>query len=129
MVSAAELERDEAPPASGPRRRVLDPGDPGAVPADPAANTVEPGAHVLAEIAGEVCGEVWEVLRALSPLQGAWLTLRIGQLGSALMMTARWRHEGEEPGREALRARWEELVPGHLAMDRLVGLMVDGLCR
>lgn len=126
MVSAPDIARDEAPPASGPRRRVLEPVDLGAV---PAANAGEGDAGVLAEVAGEVCGEVWDLVRTLSPLQGAWTALGLGQLGAAAMTAARWRHEGEAPGRAVLRARWEELVPGHLAMDRLVGLMVDQLCR
>ena len=126
MVSAPDIEHDEAPPASGPRRRVLEPVD--LAGHAPAANA-EGAPDLLAEVAGEVCGEVWELVRALSPLQGAWTALGLGQLGAAAMIAARWRHEGEAPGRAVLRARWEELVPGHLAMDRLVGLMVDRLCR
>jgi hypothetical protein len=124
VVSAADLQRDEAPPASGRRLRVLVPVD---VAAAPAGNAVEP--DVMAEVAAEVCGETWDLVRTLSPLQGAWLTLGVGQLGAALMTAARWRHEGEEPACAVLRARWYELVPGHAAMDRLVGLMVDGVCR
>lgn len=123
MVSGADIERDEAPPASGPRRRVLAPV---VVAAAAPANQAEP--DVMAEVAAEVCGETWELVRALSPLQGAWLAPGAGQLGSALMTAARWRHEGERPRCATLRARWHELVPGHAAMDCLVGLMVDRLC-
>jgi len=123
VVSDADLERDEAPPASGPRRRALDPV--AFAPAAP-ANRVEP--DVMAEVAAEVCGETWELVRSLAPLQGAWLALGVGQLASGLMTAARWRHEGQRPRGATLRARWPELVPGHAAMGCLVGLMVDRLC-
>jgi hypothetical protein len=123
VVSAADLERDEAPPASGPRRRVLVEV---AVPPAAAENHAEP--DVLAEVAAEVCGETWALFRGLSPLQGAWLAPGVGQVGSALMTAARWRSEGERPVSATLRARWHELVPGHAAMGCLVGLMVDRIC-
>jgi hypothetical protein len=112
---------DEAPPQSGVRLRVL-------VDANAAEAAPPPSdARVVAEVAGEVLVEVWDQWRALSPLQGPWLGLRIAHAGAALLTAARWRHEGDHPVL-CLRARWPELVPGFAAMNRLVGTMVDLLC-
>jgi hypothetical protein len=124
VASVAPLRLDDdAPPESGVRRRAPLPGIAAPLPA-------ASDARVVAEVAEEVLAEVWELGRALAPLQGPWLGLGLGlgHLGAALLTAARWRHEGDHPAL-CIGKRWPELVPGFAAMDRLAGLMVDVLCR
>jgi hypothetical protein len=115
----AEVWRDdEAPPESGVRRRVslvLVPRR-------------APEREVLAEVGEEVFFEVWGIIRALSPLQGAWLRLGPGQLGAALLTAGEWRCAPSERPLRVLRDRWPELVPGQAALGRLANLMVDRIC-
>jgi hypothetical protein len=113
---------DDAPPASGIRLRVPEASPP---PAPPAATETE--AEVLAEVAEEVFFEVWDLVRALSPLQGAWLRLGLRELGAAALRVGAWRCRGGRRPARRLRERWPELVPGHAAMDRLALVMVDAL--
>ncbi len=118
MASVAPLRLDDdAPPPSGVRRRVRE-----------AAPPVASDARVVAEVAGEVLAEVWELSRSLSPLQAPWLGVGPAQVAAALLAVARWHHEGDHPALCAGK-RWPELVPGSAAMDRLAWLMVDVLCR
>jgi hypothetical protein len=107
---------DEAPPPSGVRARVVPP--PPAEPSD---------ALVLAEVAGEVCADVFDCVRTLAPLQGVWFGLGWNQLGGVALSAARlWQEGGRSPA--VLRRRWPELVPGAAALDRLVWLMTDLIC-
>jgi hypothetical protein len=116
--AAFDLPRDDdTPPPSGVRRRVV--ALHAGTPLPPYENP-----DVLVEVAEEVFFEVWGVVRALSPLQGAWLNLGLGQLGAAALTTALWRGSP----RRLLRERWPELVPGYAAMDKLADVMVDTLC-
>jgi hypothetical protein len=126
MDAVTDLLRDEeAPPASGVRVRVA------AVRALPGTAAPSPGdveRDVLAHIAEEVFFEVWETVRVLSPLQGAWFGLDLRRLATAALTVTGWRCGPAVKPADVLRRRWPELVPGHAAMDRLVGLMVDALC-
>jgi hypothetical protein len=125
--SVADLPKDDdAPPPSGVRVRrsavVLElRRGYGGVPHRDRPHRAE--ASVLSEVVEEVFFEVWSLVRALSPLQGAWLHPGPRDLGAAALTMATWRHPSE------LRERWPELVPGQAGMDRLAGLMVDALCR
>jgi hypothetical protein len=130
MDAVADLLRDDdTPPPSGIRVRVPER-------AGSAANDL--ARDVLPEVAEEVFREVWELVHALSPLQGAWLRLGIRPLGSAVLTALRWRAGSSPrlpgpdgsalPSLAVLRARWPELVPGYAAMNCLAGLMVDALC-
>jgi hypothetical protein len=116
---------DDAPPESGvrPRPSVAIVLRPRRAPASQALSR-----DVLAEVGEEVFFEVWGIVRALSPLQGAWLRLGLGQLGAALLTAADWPASPRERPLRVLRERWPELVPGYAAVDRLAGLMVDRIC-
>jgi hypothetical protein len=130
MDAVVDLERDDTPPPSGIRVRVLER-------AGAAANDLDRAA--LPEVAEEVMREVWRLVSALSPLQGAWLRVGIRPLGSAVLVALGWRGRGgarllgaggsARSAVEVLRAQWPELVPGYAALDCLAGLMVDRLCR
>ncbi len=82
---------------------------------------------MLAEVFEEVFFEVWRVLRALSPLQGAWLRLGLVPIVTALLEAWTW-DVGQERPRAILRERWPSLVPGTSALDCLAHLMVDAIC-
>lgn len=84
-----------------------------------------PRRDVLVEVAEEVFFEVFGLVSALSPLQGPWLQLGPGQVGSALETVLTWRRRPGESPAKVLRARWPELVPGHRALGCLARLMVD----
>ncbi len=125
MEAVADLPRDDdTPPPSGVRPRVCAP-DTGAPPPSPrprGGGSAPETPSVLPEVAEEVFFEVWDLVRALSPLQGSWFGAR--PLGVAALTVALWRG----PRRRLLRERWPELVPGYAAMDRLAEVMVDALC-
>lgn len=124
MDALAEVWRDDdAPPESGVRRRPS-----AAIVLRPRRAPRAPGRDVLAEVGEEVFFEVWGIVRALSPLQGAWLRLGPGQLGVALLTAAEWPCEPRERPLQVLRKRWPELVPGQAALGRLAHLMVDRIC-
>ncbi len=137
-VVADLLRDDDTPPPSGVRRsRWGSPPNPQPSRHVPAALALalppSPRAEreVLTEVAGEVFFEVYGLVRALSPLQGAWLRLGLGQLGGAALTVVTW-HAGKSTRSlgpaKVLRRRWPELVPGHAAMTCLASLMVDALC-
>ena len=94
-------------------------------PAAPAGG-VPCSADVLPEVVVEVVFEVWDVVRALAPLQGAWFLVGPGQVGAAVATMTAWA--SAPCSKTRLRRRWPELVPGHAAMDRLVRAMVDMIC-
>lgn len=82
---------------------------------------------MLAEVAGDVCAEVFDHVRALAPLQGVWFGLGWSQLGGTAISALRmWQEGGRSPA--VIRRRWPELVPGAAALDRLAWLMVDLIC-
>ena len=130
MVSAAEHcpSDDEVPPPSGVRRRSVESASAVDLPRSPVAGAGSSG--VMAEVVVELCGDVWELASTLAPLQGAWLTLGLPELGSAALRLARGRHETSPPVPCStwLHRNWPTLVPGSRALDRLVGLMVDSIC-
>jgi hypothetical protein len=114
---------DDAPPESGVRVRL--PAS-FAVAAPAVATRALPSqAEFLAEVTAEVFFEVWDHVKVLSPLQGAWLTLDVARLGEAVLSVAGRRCGA--PAKQILRDHWPELVPGFRAMDRLASLMVDAL--
>jgi hypothetical protein len=124
------LKDDDGPPPSGVRLRALP--APAAVHVQRADPYVSVGSlEALALVGEEVFLETWEVVRALSPLQGAWLRLGLGQLGAAVLTVGAFRY-GKHPRTaltaNVLRERWPELVPGATAMDCLAGVMVDAIC-
>jgi hypothetical protein len=122
VEAVADLLRDDdTPPPSGVRRRVPD------ALALTAPLPLRPDADVLREVGEQVFFEVYGLVRALSPLQGAWLRLGAGQLGGAVLTAATWRGVHRRPVK-VLRRRWPELLPGHAAMSRLASVMVDLLC-
>ncbi len=119
MQAAVDLPRDDEAPASGVRLR----------PPAPLAIVPPPATHdVLVDVTEEVFFEVLGLTVALSPLQGPWLRLGLGQLGQSLLTLTTWRRRGEKPSK-LLRERWPELVPGYSAMDCLARLMVDAIAR
>jgi hypothetical protein len=130
MVLAAErrCDDDEAPPPSGVRLRSSAITVGASPPRAPVADAGAP--EVMAEVVVELCGDVWELASALAPLQGAWLTLGLPELGFAALRLARGRHATSPPVPCStwLRRHWPTLVPGSRALDRLVGLMVDAIC-
>ncbi len=138
MDAAKGLTRDDdTPPPSGVRPRVFDLHDPEARPQEvsPAAKGATGEAFVspdvLVEVGEEVFFEVWSLLRAFSPLQGAWLKLGLGQIAGAALTTGLWSTAGSthpSPRKKMLRERWPELVPGFAGMDRLAEVMVERLC-
>ncbi len=126
MNAVADLPRDDdSPPPSGVRLRLAVEAPEAPASFEPTAPVSDVERHALAEalalVGEEVVLETWALVRALSPLQGAWLKLGLGQLGAAVFTAGAW-HRGE------LRERWPELVPGYAAMDCLAGVMVDAIC-
>lgn len=120
MDAAFDLPRDDdTPPPSGVRPRVAAIHEAALAPV-----AAEPSPDVLVEVGEEVFFEVWSVVRALSPLQGAWLKIGLGPLAAAALTTGLWKGQRKR----LLRERWPELVPGYAAMDRLAEIMVDTLC-
>jgi hypothetical protein len=124
------LRDDDTPPPSGVRRHVPD-----ATATAPLAVLPLPSlpprsdADVLREVGEQVFFEVYGVVRVLSPLQGAWFRIDLGQVGRAVLTAATWQGaKSRRPAKKLLRERWPELVPGHGAMSRLASLMVDILC-
>jgi hypothetical protein len=112
---APRLDDDDAPPQSGVR--VI-------VPARYAGEAERP-TDVAAEVAEEVFFDVLELWSAVSPLQGAWFELGLGAIGRAALTVTCW----EQPDGRTLRSRWQELLPGYVALDALANLMVDRICR
>jgi hypothetical protein len=113
MDAAADILREDAPPESGVRR------------VRPAPEAEVRSAELVAEVAGEVCAEVFALVHVLQPLQGSWSRFGVRTLGTAALTALVW------PGRcpvRILRERWPELVPGYAALDRLAWLIVDRLC-
>jgi hypothetical protein len=127
--AVADLQRDlDTPPPSGVRLCVVDFQDQAGGAAPSPAAVVAPDPDVLVEVAEEVFFEVWDVVRALSPLQSSWLKIGLGQLGAAALTMGLWRRGPHQGPARLLRERWPELVPGYAAMDRLAEVMVDTLC-
>jgi len=153
MQGTAERWVDEVPPESGVRRIARRPAPSVARPAETAPHTASaapplaphtasaapplaPDAEVLREVGEQVFLEVWDLMLALQPLQGPWLRVGLGHMGTIALRVLGWeieerREEGatDRRGVKTLRERWPELVPGYASMDRLVGLMVDWICR
>ena len=120
MEALADLARDDdAPPASGVRPRT--------VTVRRATASSSQDEDVLAEVMQEVFFEVLGVVRALSPLQGAWLRVGAAQMAVATLEITTWQIAPRQH-LDVLRARWPELVPGAAGVDRLAHLMVDALC-
>jgi hypothetical protein len=133
VEAVADLLRDDdTPPPSGVRFRVPDALALVAPLRTVASVPLQADAEVLREVGEEVFFAVYGVLRALSPLQGAWFRLGLVQAGRTALTVATWQVAPSKPPamplKKQLRRRWPELVPGHGAMSRLASLMVDVLC-
>jgi hypothetical protein len=108
---------DDEPPPSGVRVRV--------VVLEHASRPARD--DVLVAVTEEVFFEVWSIVRALSPLGGAWFRVGLAPIASGALQASTWSCSTAKPTK-LLRDRWHELVPGVAALDRLANLLVDQLC-